>query len=257
MATQSERLGYEFAKWLGIRTPQVVPLYSEQARVVHNCSPEWLQIKEAAQKARVTATQEGDEVGEVTCSELLEALELSQCLLLMSYVHGLPLLEGSSAFDSKEAAERTAAALGRVLMLDLVIRNEDRLPCRQLRWRGNPAKLLLTDKTSSANIGSFDEAFDTAIKRFRPRVIRAIQKERRASSVDCRLSTHSPGLTSQSSDLSDIIESPRSSDMSLVGSSFSELFHSDSYIVAIDSGVPCRPPIGKRDGSDLSYSGIS
>lgn len=23
MATQSERLGYEFAKWLGIRTPQV------------------------------------------------------------------------------------------------------------------------------------------------------------------------------------------------------------------------------------------
>lgn len=28
MATQSERLGYEFAKWLGIRTPQVVPLYS-------------------------------------------------------------------------------------------------------------------------------------------------------------------------------------------------------------------------------------
>ncbi|KAL1084656.1 hypothetical protein V6Z11_D09G278600 [Gossypium hirsutum] len=238
MATQSERLGYEFAKWLGIRTPQ--------ARVVHNCSPEWLQIKEAAQKARVTATQEGDEVGEVTCSELLEALELSRCLLLMSYVHGLPLLESSSAFDSKEAAERTAAALGRVLMLDLVIRNEDRLPCRQLRWRGNPANLLLTDKTSSANIGSFDEAFDTAIKRFRPRVIRAIQKERRASSVDCRLSTHSPGLTSQSSDLSDIIESPRSSDMSLVGSSFSESFHSDSYIVAIDSGVPRRPPIGKR-----------
>lgn len=25
MATQSERLGYEFAKWLGVRTPQVVP----------------------------------------------------------------------------------------------------------------------------------------------------------------------------------------------------------------------------------------
>lgn len=25
MATQSERLGYEFAKWLGVKTPQVVP----------------------------------------------------------------------------------------------------------------------------------------------------------------------------------------------------------------------------------------
>lgn len=25
MATQSERLGYELAKWLGIQTPQVIP----------------------------------------------------------------------------------------------------------------------------------------------------------------------------------------------------------------------------------------
>jgi atypical dual specificity phosphatase len=25
MATQSERLGYEFAKWLGVLTPQVMP----------------------------------------------------------------------------------------------------------------------------------------------------------------------------------------------------------------------------------------
>ncbi|GJR06052.1 DNA topoisomerase 2-binding protein 1 isoform X1 [Tanacetum coccineum] len=40
MATQSERLGCEFAKWLGVRSPQ--------ARVIHNCSPEWLKIKEAA-----------------------------------------------------------------------------------------------------------------------------------------------------------------------------------------------------------------
>ncbi|GKA91518.1 dual specificity protein phosphatase PHS1 isoform X2 [Tanacetum coccineum] len=40
MATQSEQLGCEFAKWLGVRSPQ--------ARVIHNCSPEWLKIKEAA-----------------------------------------------------------------------------------------------------------------------------------------------------------------------------------------------------------------
>ncbi|XP_022770901.1 dual specificity protein phosphatase PHS1-like isoform X2 [Durio zibethinus] len=245
MATQSERLGYEFAKWLGIRTPQ--------ARVIHNSSPEWLQIKEAAQKARVTATSDGDEVGEVTCSELLEALELSRCLFLMSYVHGSPLLESLSAFDSRETAERTAAVLGRVLMLDLVIRNEDRLPCHQLRWRGNPANLLLADKTSSANIGSLDEAFDSAIKRFRPMVIRAIQKERRASSVDSRFGTHSQGLVSQSSDLSDITESPKSSDMSLVSATFSESLHSDSHIVAIDSGVPRRPPVGKRANDQVIY----
>lgn len=28
MATQSERLGYEFAKWLGVRTPQVVLIFT-------------------------------------------------------------------------------------------------------------------------------------------------------------------------------------------------------------------------------------
>ncbi|GMP39352.1 hypothetical protein CsSME_00010221 [Camellia sinensis var. sinensis] len=45
--------------------------------------PKWLQIKEAAEKTRDAATLEGDEIGELTCSELLEALELSQCLFLM------------------------------------------------------------------------------------------------------------------------------------------------------------------------------
>ncbi|KAK9120213.1 hypothetical protein Scep_018306 [Stephania cephalantha] len=75
MATQSERMGYELAKWMGVRTPQ--------ARVVHHSSPEWQQIKDAAEKARDVAVMEGDEVGEMTCSELLEALELSRCLFLM------------------------------------------------------------------------------------------------------------------------------------------------------------------------------
>lgn len=245
MATQSERLGYEFAKWLGIRTPQ--------ARVIHNSSPEWFQIKEAAQKARVAATSEGDDVGEVTCSELLEALELSRCLYLMSYVHGSPLLESLNAFESRETAERTAAALGRVLMLDLVIRNEDRLHCRELRWRGNPANLLLAEKRTYANIDSLDEAFDSAVKRLRPRVIRAIQMERRASSVDCRLNSNCQGLVSQKSDISDITESPRSSDMSLVSPTFSESFHPDSHIVVIDSGVPRRPPVAKRSNDQVIY----
>ncbi|KAL6584472.1 hypothetical protein OROMI_003761 [Orobanche minor] len=62
MATQSERLGYEFAKWLGVQTPQ--------ARVIHNASPEWLQIKEAAEKTKDAASAEGDEIVEMTCSEL-------------------------------------------------------------------------------------------------------------------------------------------------------------------------------------------
>ncbi|XP_060962966.1 dual specificity protein phosphatase PHS1 isoform X4 [Cannabis sativa] len=245
MASQSERLGYELAKWLGVRTPQ--------ARVIHNSAPEWLQIKEAAEKARDTASSEGDEVGEMTCSELLEALELSRCLFLMSYVHGSPLLESCNAFEMKETAEKTAAALGRVFMLDLIIRNEDRLPCRQLRWRGNSANLLLADKMSSAYMDTLDEALDSVIKRYIPRSLRALQKERRATSVDSRLKSHNSVLVSQNSDLSDITESPKSSELSFKSQLSDGSTFSDVRIVAIDSGVPRRPPVGKRANDQATY----
>ncbi|KAI9071898.1 hypothetical protein K1719_046133 [Acacia pycnantha] len=243
MATQSERLGYEFAKWLGIQTPQ--------ARVVHNTSPEWFKIKEAAEKARNRAFSEGDEIGEMTCLELLEALELSRCLFFMSYIHGSPLLESSSAFESQESAERTAAALGRVLMLDLVIRNEDRLPCRQLRWRGNSANLLLAEKMMSVTTNSLEKALDSAMNQYRPRVMRALQKERRSTSIGIRMISNNPGLFSQASDISDISESPSCSDMSLEGPTSGEPQFTD--IVAIDSGVPRRPPAGKRSDDQANY----
>lgn len=174
-------------------------------------------------------------------------------LLFCSYVHGSPLLESSTAFELRENAEKTAAALGRVFMLDLVIRNEDRLPCRQLRWRGNPANLLLADKMASAYMDALDEALDSAIKRYRPRVLRALQKERRATSVDSRLNSHNSGLVSQASDLSDIIESPKSGEMSLKSQLSDGSTFSDFQIVAIDSGVPRRPPAGKRANDQATY----
>ncbi|XP_073157094.1 dual specificity protein phosphatase PHS1-like [Henckelia pumila] len=245
MATQSERLGYEFAKWLGVQTPQ--------ARVIHNSSSEWLQIKEAAEKAKDAAMREGDEIGEMTCSELLEALELSRCLLLMNYVHGSPLLESSNAFESLEASEKTSAALGRILMLDLVIRNEDRLPCRHLRWRGNFANLLLAEKVVRVNNDSLEVAFDSAIKKYRPKVIRALQKKRRATSVDSRFSPPHPGLVPQSSDVSSIVESPKSGTTSVASLALNEPTGSDLHIVAIDSGVPRRPPAGKRANDQENY----
>lgn len=52
---------------------------------MHNSSLEWQEIKHAAEKARAIAVSNNDEIGEMTCSELLEALELSRCLLLMRY----------------------------------------------------------------------------------------------------------------------------------------------------------------------------
>ncbi|KAJ4850160.1 Very-long-chain (3R)-3-hydroxyacyl-CoA dehydratase [Turnera subulata] len=247
MATQSERLGYEFARWLGVQTPQ--------ARVIHNCSPEWAQIKEAAERARLAASSEGDELGEVTCSELLEALDLSRCLLLMSYVHGSPVLESSNAFESFETSEKIAAELGRVFLLDLVIRNEDRFPCRQLRWRGNPANLLLADRLISGSVHALEDAFDSAIDRYRPRVIKALHKERRASSVDSRLDCPSPAAENQGSDLTHIVESPKSAKILRTQTSDDSVFSNlqSFHIFAIDSGVPRRPPAGKRANDQENY----
>ncbi|XP_058786396.1 dual specificity protein phosphatase PHS1-like isoform X1 [Vicia villosa] len=233
MATQSERLGYEFAKWLGVQAPQ--------ARVIHNTSTEWLQIREAAEKARDAASCESDVIGETTCSELLEALELSRCLLFMSYVHGSPLLESSSAFESRDSAERTSAALGRVMMLDLVIRNEDRLPCPQLRWRGNPANLLLAEKAIPSNLDTKEESVDLVMNR--SRVVGTLQKKKRSTSRSC---SHNNEIRSQGSPLSHIRES--SDDMCLKSQT-----STGSNIVAIDSGVPRRPPAIKRADDQVSY----
>ncbi|KAF9623004.1 hypothetical protein IFM89_035985 [Coptis chinensis] len=244
MATQSERLGYEFSKWLGVSTPQ--------ARVVHNSSVEWQQIKDAAEKTRDAAAVEGDDVCEMTCSELLEALELSRCLFLMNYIHGAPLLESVSAFDLREAAEKTAAELGRVLMLDLVIRNEDRLPCRQLGWRGNSANLLLAEKVTSRNSDASEESFDSASRRHIPRVIKALQKERRTNYADGRFSVCNPEIISQSSDVSDLMDSPKSSN-TCSKDRLSESKSGEYTVVAIDSGIPRRPPAGKRVNDHAQY----
>ncbi|MQM13281.1 hypothetical protein Taro_046202 [Colocasia esculenta] len=241
MATQSERLGYEFAKWLQVQTPQ--------ARVIHISSPEWQRIKDAADKARDMAIAMRDDAGEMTCTELVEALELSRCLFLMNYVHGSPLLENQYAFGSQEAAKRTAAALGRVLMLDLILRNEDRLPCRKLGWRGNSANLLFADTVGPTSLNALEDTFSYDLSRYGPSVIKALQKERRACSFDSRVQQQAPDIISQSfSELND--DDPLSN---LRNPAAEEIERCDFQIVAIDSSVPRRPPAGKRLKDQTQY----
>ncbi|PNT70469.1 dual specificity protein phosphatase PHS1 isoform X1 [Brachypodium distachyon] len=229
MATQSERFGYELGKWLGVRTPQ--------GRVIHSSSCEWQQIKDAVENARCAAIAIGDELQEMICSEMQEALELSRCLFLMNYVHGSPLLESRTPFNSREFAEKTAEALGRILILDLVLRNEDRLKCRPLGWRGNYDNLLVTDKEAYANLDSLDDAHDSAIIRYKPEIIRSPQKQKQRRSVSISGST--------GSDISDLV----------LGDSYdpSEPEISSFRIIAIDSVVPRRPPAGKRAKDQESY----
>ncbi|OEL22268.1 Dual specificity protein phosphatase PHS1 [Dichanthelium oligosanthes] len=229
MATQSERFGYELAKWLGVRTPQ--------GRVVHNSSSEWQQIKDAVENARHVSIAAGDELEQMICAEMLEALELSRCLFLMNYVHGSPLLENAVPFESREAAEKTAEALGRVVILDLVLRNEDRLRCRPLGWRGNYANLLVANKEAYANLDSLDDVYDSAIIRYKPEIIRSPQKQKQRRTVSISGSI--------GSDVSDLILEDSCAPSEPEFSSFN--------IVAIDSGVPRRPPAGKRAKDQERY----
>ncbi|KAM0861431.1 hypothetical protein ACQ4PT_045892 [Festuca glaucescens] len=229
MATQSERFGYELAKWLGVRTPQ--------GRVIHSSSCEWPQIKDAVENARHAAVAVGDELQEMICTEMQEALELSRCLFLMNYVHGSPLLESTTPFDSREFAEKAAEALGRILILDLILRNEDRLRCRPLGWRGNYANLLVADKEAYANLDSLDDVHDSAIIRYKPEIIKSPQrqKQRRAVSISGSIG----------SDISDLVLDDTYDPIEPEISSF--------RIVAIDSGVPRRPPAGKRAKDQENY----
>lgn len=164
---------------------------------------------------------------------------------LCSYVHGSPLLENSNAFHSQIAAEATAASLGRVLMLDLILRNEDRLPCRQLGWRGNSANLLFATTEASSYMDAMEEAYDSAIRRYKPKIIRSLQKERRAISIDGRLGSHN---AEQDSDAS-----REASHRSKRKQAAEEIQHQDFHVVAIDSGVPRRPPAGKRARDQEHY----
>ncbi|KAK3042503.1 hypothetical protein RJ639_000227 [Escallonia herrerae] len=113
--------------------------------------------------------------------------------------------------------------------------------------------MMFENKLASANIDALEKAFDSAIKRYRPRVIRALQKERRSTSVDSRLSPQNTGLVAQSSGLSDVIESPKSSNISLKSQTSNASTVSDVHIIAIDSGVPRKPPSGKCANDQANY----
>lgn len=167
MSTQGEALAYELAHALDAPSPD--------ARILRADSEGWARLHEGvkaivaaeeeeaeaaakrkedegkepdghAEKPSDEGKDEGDD-GSVESSEgagsmtsagrLLRALGGSKAALLVELVHGPPLAQAPAAFASPRAAVLTAEALGRLLFLDLVLGNSDRLPCRELGWRGN------------------------------------------------------------------------------------------------------------------------
>lgn len=57
-----------------------------QARVIHSGSSEWSEIIFSVEKAKERMKAEENEIGENTCEELLEALNINRSLLVMGYI---------------------------------------------------------------------------------------------------------------------------------------------------------------------------
>ncbi|KAK3270345.1 hypothetical protein CYMTET_21255 [Cymbomonas tetramitiformis] len=122
LATQSELCGCEMAAQMGVSVPG--------ARLLRRANEsEWGALRTAAEAASGSG------------AELATSMDAAQCALLMEFVRGIPLGRAGEAF-SAEVLDSTCATLGRVLMLDMVLGNADRLPCGPLGWRGNRGNLL-------------------------------------------------------------------------------------------------------------------
>ena len=56
-----------------------------QARVIHSNSPEWVHMQQSVQAIKEAAETEDNDIGVQTCEDLIEALRLSRCMLIMGY----------------------------------------------------------------------------------------------------------------------------------------------------------------------------
>ncbi|KAJ7545613.1 hypothetical protein O6H91_08G003800 [Diphasiastrum complanatum] len=254
LSTQSERLGYELAKYLRVSTPQ--------ARVIHYGTAEWGRMKEAVEKARTMAITCKIELEEKTCNEMLEALNLSCCVLLMGYIHGHPFLESSMAFATQSAAESIATSLGRLIVLDLVLRNEDRLVCRELGWRGNPRNLLCTTEKPAEHVlwKRLKESKLYSWRKLSPKGPKKnlINLEKRSQSAI----NFSPPLadelginrTGSDDETHTTLRTVSPPTVDFESQQHQKMKKRDTvFLVAIDSGVPRRPPAGKRTNDTLIY----
>jgi len=118
-------------------------------------------------------------------------------------------------------------------MLDLILRNEDRLPCRQLGWRGNPANLMISDKSSLRSLDRLDD-FKSSTDSYNQLVTKFLHREKRSHSLNGKFD--SPGLDPMPPKLEALINEKENA----------ERTNGNFHIVAIDTGVPRRPPAGRR-----------
>lgn len=126
--------------------------------------------------------------------------------------------------------------------MDLIIRNEDRLPCHQLGWRGNPGNLLFVDKTISLKLDALDAISGLSSKRYTPAIFKSLQKNQKVDSLNRRKCLYQNSV--ELNEMSHISTGEQANNVDE---------QADFRIVAIDTGVPRRPPAGKRVKDQEQY----
>jgi hypothetical protein len=121
---QSEQFAAEITNHLGIDCPK-----SRIIQYNDDNDSEWQIIQNAA-------TARGS-----SCSELLCCMERNLSLLLLEYVPGAPFNTSPDAVGGSEIIN-SSHTLGKILGLDMILGNADRLACDRLGWPGNPSNLI-------------------------------------------------------------------------------------------------------------------
>lgn len=177
------------------------------------------------------------------------------------YVHGKSLKDSPSAFEGPVEQAATAAALGRVLVLDLVLRNEDRLAVKRLGWQENAGnlryteRLFTTPKTPAQLATEVTAAADlvrvkskgrakarSAENKLRPAVVSGAGGSSPSSVILHKRSMSAPNVREiQEASILDPLAVPAPGP-SARGS-----------VVVIDSGIPRRPPAAKMEADRENF----
>ena len=145
LASQAELLATQLGGAMGVATPSM--------RLLRRKGDEWERMRQAI------ASASGGEVA-------AEDLRGARSALLMSFVDGGPLLSSlrnTAPHTLPDTMGAAGYAIGRVLALDLVLHNEDRLPSAALGWRGNAANVMWS-RSAGGPVGQL-VAIDTGLPR--------------------------------------------------------------------------------------------
>jgi hypothetical protein len=147
---QSEQMAAELAWHLEVTAP-----VSRLLLKAHD-GKEWSALASAAES--------------LSSTELHKALQRKQSMLLLQFIAGSNLRSETDAWQGPLLTD-SCHALGRLMVLDMLLGNSDRLPIQSLSWRGNPSNVLWSTLRSPGSNGGKCVPIDAVVARRPPRLL--------------------------------------------------------------------------------------